>query len=170
MPSSKTTNYKLSQWVKTDKVLMDDFNADNAKIDAAIKAVDAKADGLSSSKAERSDLTALQTTVAGKGNCRIETFTYAGDRTSTETGLITKAIRFSAKPVFFIITGPQTLVLGGGAGDKANCVYHTSSGAYHGTLTATWSGNSVSLYGESRAVPNKSGDSYLVTAFFAMDA
>ena len=37
MPSNQTPNYALSQWERTDKVLMEDFNADNAKIDAALK-------------------------------------------------------------------------------------------------------------------------------------
>ena len=36
---TKTTNYQLSQWAKSDRLMMDDFNADNAKIDAALKAV-----------------------------------------------------------------------------------------------------------------------------------
>ena len=35
----KTTNYQLNQWAKTDRILMDDFNADNAKIDAALAAL-----------------------------------------------------------------------------------------------------------------------------------
>ena len=35
---TKTTNYQLNQWAKADRVMMDDFNADNAKIDAALKA------------------------------------------------------------------------------------------------------------------------------------
>lgn len=35
---TKTTNYQLNQWAKSDRVLMDDFNADNAKIDAALAA------------------------------------------------------------------------------------------------------------------------------------
>lgn len=34
---TKTTNYQLNQWAKSDRVMMDDFNADNAKIDAALK-------------------------------------------------------------------------------------------------------------------------------------
>ena len=33
---TKTTNYQLNQWAKTDRIMMDDFNADNAKIDAAL--------------------------------------------------------------------------------------------------------------------------------------
>ena len=32
----KTTNYQLNQWAKSDRILMDDFNADNQKIDAAL--------------------------------------------------------------------------------------------------------------------------------------
>ena len=33
---NKTANFQLNQWEKTDRILMDDFNADNAKIDAAM--------------------------------------------------------------------------------------------------------------------------------------
>ena len=33
-----TTNYQLNQWAKSDRVLMEDFNSDNEKIDAALKA------------------------------------------------------------------------------------------------------------------------------------
>ena len=33
---TKTTNYQLSQWAKSDRLMMDDFNADNLKIDAAL--------------------------------------------------------------------------------------------------------------------------------------
>ena len=35
---TKTTNYQLNQWAKSDRLRMDDFNADNAKIDAALGA------------------------------------------------------------------------------------------------------------------------------------
>ena len=38
MSTSHTTNYDLNQWEGTDKVLRTEFNADNAKIDAALKA------------------------------------------------------------------------------------------------------------------------------------
>ena len=33
-----TTNFNLSQWAKSDRIQMADFNADNAKIDAALAA------------------------------------------------------------------------------------------------------------------------------------
>ena len=33
----ETSNYKLTQWDKTDRIEMEDFNSDNSKIDAALK-------------------------------------------------------------------------------------------------------------------------------------
>ena len=38
----QTQNYQLSQWEKTDRIQMEDFNGDNAKIEAALAAVDAR--------------------------------------------------------------------------------------------------------------------------------
>ena len=35
---NQTANYGLSQWEATDRILMEDFNSDNSKIDAALKA------------------------------------------------------------------------------------------------------------------------------------
>ena len=39
MSTQKTANYQLNQWVKSDQILMEEFNADNLKIDDAIAAV-----------------------------------------------------------------------------------------------------------------------------------
>ena len=36
MSNKYTEHFQLSQWEKADKVLMEDFNADNVKIDAAL--------------------------------------------------------------------------------------------------------------------------------------
>ena len=38
MATNKTENFGLNQWVKSDEVVMKDFNEDNAKIDAALDA------------------------------------------------------------------------------------------------------------------------------------
>ena len=35
---NQTANYQLCQWDPTDRILMEDFNTDNSKIDAALKA------------------------------------------------------------------------------------------------------------------------------------
>ena len=37
MASSQTQNFQLNQWAETDRVLRTEFNADNAKIDAALE-------------------------------------------------------------------------------------------------------------------------------------
>ena len=49
----KTTNYQLCQWEKTDRILMEDFNSDNAKLDAALKS---QADALAAESAAREAL------------------------------------------------------------------------------------------------------------------
>ena len=46
MSTNHTTNYNLNQWEATDKVLRTEFNADNAKIDAALKSHDDELAGL----------------------------------------------------------------------------------------------------------------------------
>ena len=35
---NQTANYGLSQWEATDRILMENFNGDNQKVDAALKA------------------------------------------------------------------------------------------------------------------------------------
>ena len=50
MSTNHTTNYDLNQWEGTDKVLRTEFNADNAKIDAALKA---NADAIAAEAAAR---------------------------------------------------------------------------------------------------------------------
>ena len=59
---NKTANFQLTQWEKTDRIMMEDFNRDNAAIDAALKS--------------NADKAALQTALAGAGNCSIETQSY----------------------------------------------------------------------------------------------
>ena len=55
MATNQTANYQLNQWEPTDQVLRTDFNADNAKLDAAL-----------AEKAEVETVSALQTAVAAK--------------------------------------------------------------------------------------------------------
>lgn len=40
MPTSKTANYQLDQRVKLDKILMDDFDANNLKIGEVLRILD----------------------------------------------------------------------------------------------------------------------------------
>ena len=51
-----TQNYQLSRWEKDDRIMMEDFNADNEKIDAALKA---NADAVSALEVGKADTAAL---------------------------------------------------------------------------------------------------------------
>ena len=62
---NKTANFQLTQWEKTDRIMMEDFNRDNAAIDTALKGNADKA-------------AALQTALAGAGNCEIGMISYTG--------------------------------------------------------------------------------------------
>ena len=62
---NKTANFQLTQWEKTDRIMMEDFNRDNAAIDTALK-----------SNADKA--AALQTALASCGNCQIGLSTYTG--------------------------------------------------------------------------------------------
>lgn len=74
----KTTHYQLNQWEPTDKLSRTDFNADNAAIDAAIKAVETAV----GNKAEQSAVTALTAALGSGGQtARIAYGTYTGTGT-----------------------------------------------------------------------------------------
>ena len=75
MASNYTTNYQLNQWAKSDRIMMDDFNADNAKIDAALKAV-------------------------ADGGAKLAVGTYSGTGNSTDT---TVTVGFPVKALILVI-------------------------------------------------------------------
>ena len=102
MPNKYTENFQLSQWEKADKVLMEDFNADNAKIDAAIKAVDAKADALAAGKVEPSEIARLEQLIAAK--VAIITGFYAGNDAETRT----IELGFTPRALFLITDSGRT--------------------------------------------------------------
>ena len=92
---NQTSNYQLNQWQLHDRVMMQDFNADNAKIDAALKAeADARAAETSARQAaDTAERTAREAAdaahqaalnthaaqIAKLGNCQIYTTTYVGN-------------------------------------------------------------------------------------------
>ena len=82
MPSNQTAHYQLSQWVKSDQVKMEDFNADNAKIDAALAALAAKVPA--------SHLSAYVTSYSGNG---------------PQSGYDSRTHTFPGKPMFLMVLG-----------------------------------------------------------------
>jgi len=146
-----TTNYNLSQWDAGDRILRDDFNADNAKIDAELAAAAGSIANLASVK----------------GNCRIETFTYVGKGTSdTDSPTV---VRFSAMPTLYFILGPSFLAGVGGA-SNAN-VHYNYRGAANVTTNTAWSGNTLRITGTSEYTQCSCKDlTYFVVALYAQDA
>ena len=89
---TKTTNYQLPKWEKTDRVQMKDFNDMTATLDAALKA---NADAAAAASAA----------VALCGNCRIVTGTYTGSGTYGADHAIT--LNFSHKPMLVFVQAKE---------------------------------------------------------------
>ena len=85
---NKTANFQLTQWEKTDRILMEEFNSDNEKIDTALKS---SADGVA----------ALQTALASCGNCKIVYGTYTGNGKYGSAN--PNKLTFDGKPVLVIV-------------------------------------------------------------------
>lgn len=135
-----TQNYKLNQWAALDKVQRTDFNADNAKIDAALGAL--------------SD---------GKGNGQIVTGSYTG---SGRVGSYSaNRLYFDHKPVLVLVSG---LSLGVMALDCPRG-YILSNGG-NTDFAVSWSGDAVSWYNDNTdggawRQMNESGQVYRYIAF-----
>ena len=86
MATNYTTNYQLNQWEPNDQVLRTDFNADNAKLDAALKSLSDQV----IQKADASTVSSLSQTVAAKAEQNALT-EEINARTAADTVLAQKA-------------------------------------------------------------------------------
>ena len=156
MATNYTEHYELNQWEPTDQVLRTDFNADNAKLDAALTDL-----------AETAAL--LEASVVKLGNCRVETMSYVG--TGTYGAEAPNTLTFSARPKFLIIAGIRAIVFIWESG--ANTMVCSGAGNYDAgmsDLDVTWKGNQISYYGHHViAQLNNNGSTYQVVAFYAED-
>ena len=151
MNMNHTTNYQLSQWESTDRILMSDFNGDNAKIDAALKEHD-------------DELAALTAAADGFGNCRIYFDTYTG------TGSGATVLTFPKKPRLVYLTSVNdraAITLAQGV---------TETFAYYGGsaqhMDVAWTETTVSIThptGNMSYQCNYSGIQYLVVALISAD-
>ena len=124
---NKTANFQLTQWEKTDRILMEEFNSDNEKIDTALK-----------SSADK--VAALQTALASCGNCRITISNYKGTGTLGEAH--PTSLTFAEPPLLVFVLGPESGFMARG---RAMNAFQSSSNA---TPTTTWSADqkTVSWY------------------------
>ena len=118
---TKTTNYQLPKWEKTDRIQMKDFNDMTATLDAALKA---NADTAAAASAA----------VAHCGNCAIYQTTYTGGDMTTPT------ITCPGKPMVLMVCesdGAPALIAWRGMPTTS-----TSSSSYEYTIT--WGERTVS--------------------------
>lgn len=147
---NQTTNYQLSQWDGEDRILREDFNADNVKIDAALKA-------------EAAARAALAAQVAKLGNCQIWTTTYRG--TGTCGPASPTSLTFPKKPLLAVIDN--------GSGEMA--IMMSRNGWFaspNGLNTLSWSGRTASWYtndGQAYIQLNDQTVTYRVVALLAAD-
>ena len=148
MASQETPNYRLSRWAGTDRILMEEFNSDNEKIDTALKA---NADAAAAAAA------ALENC----GNCFITHGTYMGNNQ------LSKTLTFSKPPVLVIIreltnsSSPYHMILIRGCSNANGCGSNSSS-----AVSVSWNGNSVTWQhsGDERAEFNKTDHAYYYAA------
>ena len=174
MASSYTQNYKLCQWEAGDKVLRTEFNADNAKIDAAIAAVEGRVSGLSGSKASISELNSVKNSLdslsqtvsqhaaalTGKGNCQLYVTSYTGAGGCGENNQ--NSLTFPHKPfAVFLISGNYVISLFQGV--------TSTRGTGSSYLHSAWSGNTLRWYSSSDSDQlNQKGARYSVFALLEL--
>ena len=181
-----TQHYQLSQFEKDDRIQMEDFNADNAAIDAALKAHDTaigskassasvgalttRVGDLETGKADAAAFSALQASVAALipnvgssgHNCRVAFGSYVGTGKTGKTNPVVINCGFCPVVVFLAY---QT-----GTGDNAELKYsYFLRGTTLGPcptypeifMTMTWSDQSLSYYSTSAAYQaNVNGRTY----------
>lgn len=150
---NKTANFQLTQWEKTDRIMMEDFNRDNAAIDAALK-----------SNADKA--AALQTALAGAGNCSIEIKSYTGNGNYGQNN--PTRITFSKKPKFVLLCGYSFLLLLMGKENAPFVGFFASDRIYTCNIVYSWSGNTLQFHSTQNASAqgNTSNQLYQAIAFY----
>lgn len=140
----QTANYQLTQWEKTDRIQMEGFNSDNAKVDAAMKTL---SDGL-----------------AVRGNCQIYHTTYVG--TGTHQQGAARSMTFPHTPMLVFISDGTHKVW---VIRDTRTSYGTLSGELY---TFTWQNKKVYWYGRGEGGQynlDQEGVTYHVLALLDME-
>lgn len=153
----QTENYQLTQWEKSDRIQMEDFNRDNAALDAALTA-------------QAAELAAVQAALTKCGNCRVAITTYTGN--GAFNGSPT-TITFPSMPLAFMIVGFKALLLARGGDASAFTAFKgaTQSNSFVSDAALTWVGNAVSFSNSvhARYQFNEENILYWVLALYQTD-
>ena len=113
-----TTNFNLTQWAKSDRIQMADFNADNQKIDAALTALSAR-------------------------NCQLYTATYVGNGAGVSLTFPHKPVavfvtnKTSSAPIAAWIGADKMYKQDGGSGSVFAVTLTGNTLAWQNTLAST---------------------------------
>ena len=157
-----TEHYQLNQWEANDKVQRTDFNADNAKLDAALHR-------LAQEKAERGKVEELQAALAQLPRMTSGHYVGTGGNGAASPNTLT----FPFPPRLVIITTDredtceQGTVLVAGQTSSSGIGASSSSGAAL-KLLVSWSGNSVSWYTKSQYPSNQLNSANTTYFYFAL--
>lgn len=147
---NQTENYQLNQWEMTDRIRMEDFNADNAKIDAALK------DQVDS-------LAALAATVPLRGNCQIYYTTYVGRGIGNANAARVVTCPYRPLAVFISSTSANCFALYGTERVLANKSYNFAT-------CFLWRDNSAIWYGDGPATGlDNLNETYRVVALMSTE-
>lgn len=120
----KTPRYQLSQWEKTDRILMEDFNADNANLEAALTALNTEVGKKAEASALNSAKSALQTEDARLNSVKLEMVTIL-DKTYSVSNSTTLSIPvgslggYAVVAVDLALPNATTTIKGGGSSESA---------------------------------------------------
>ena len=180
MATNQTANYDLNQWLSTDQVLRTDFNADNAKLDAALADLAKEV----SSKADQTDVTALAGQMEQKADsASVNTLdgralrwalgSYVGTGTygSDSPNQLDFSKTLGRAPVFLLVrkesdnSTTKSPVLAAVRGVKYCSVYPSLINTGGATCSMTWSNAKVTWYGSAETQQmNEEGDKYFYLA------
>lgn len=154
----KTPRYQLSQWEKTDRILMEDFNADNANLEAALASLaagqTAETTRVNTELAQKADITtlnsvksALQTEDARLNSVKLQ-LVDLGRLTITPTGTSRSAdVSFNGTllgqcvAAFVDVTAPSGASQVGVTFNQGGSIAFQSTGVYLSGFMRLYSGN-----------------------------
>lgn len=131
----QTPQYQLCQWEKMDRILMEDFNRDDAKLDAALAEVSASAAASAATLAQHT------AAIAKLGNCQFYTTSYAGSNTFGNNH--PTQLQFPKRPMLVFIFGGRRWFMGH---PDSGIAYSQEGGGNAAACTISRSGNQISWY------------------------
>jgi hypothetical protein len=158
MASNYTENYGLCQWEATDQVLREEFNQDNAKIDAKLNTLGQMMIH------QKEVLEKQQGYITKLGNGQLYITNYTGDGETK-----TMSHTFPHKPVVVMIMDMRKDFLANGR-DIIACQGKTIPIVGDNELQITWSGNTMCWFysGSTEVLLNSPNRTYQIVAVLDM--